>query len=235
MYDLRYEIKEKVIAMKKGLSRYVLTDEIYTLLKEQILNHEMPSGEKINIDQLARDLEVSNIPIREALSRLMAEELVYTVPFKGMYVAQISLQELDEMFEIRKELESLAIRKAVSQIPEEKLAHLEQEMKTWATSHPADDEEKIKLIADMNQSLHGLILDYCNNQSLANLIHVYIDRIQRYSALFHKGMEQQLLQEEWDEHMLVVQGLVARDAALAEVSLLKHLNNSHLRTRGFIL
>ncbi|OCT15234.1 GntR family transcriptional regulator [Paenibacillus pectinilyticus] len=221
--------------MKKGLSRYVLTDEIYAILKEQILNHDIPSGEKINIDQLARDLEVSNIPIREALSRLSAEDLVYTIPFKGMYVAQISLQELDEMFEIRKELESLAIRKAVPQIPEERLAILEAEMQSWSTSHPADDEEKIKLIAEMNQSLHGLILDYCNNQSLKSLIHVYIDRIQRYSSLFHKGMEQQLLQEEWDEHMLVVRGLVARDSVMAEEALLNHLNHSHVRTRGFIL
>ncbi|MDQ0900717.1 MULTISPECIES: hypothetical protein [unclassified Paenibacillus] len=41
--------------MKKSLSRYVLTDEIYTLIKERILNHEITSGGKINIDQLARD------------------------------------------------------------------------------------------------------------------------------------------------------------------------------------
>ncbi|NOU62528.1 FCD domain-containing protein [Paenibacillus sp. LMG 31461] len=220
--------------MKKSLNRSVITDEIYTLLKEQIINHDIPSGEKINIDQLARDLEVSNIPIREALTRLMAEELVYTVPFKGMYVAQISLQELDEMFEIRKELESLAIRKAVSQIPEDRLVHLEQEMSRWSTSQPVNDNEKMNVIAEMNQSLHGLILDYCDNQSLKGLINMYIDRIQRYSSLFQKGMEQQLLQDEWDEHMLVVRGLVIRDAVIAEEALLKHLQNSHLRTRSFI-
>ncbi|MDR6550520.1 GntR family transcriptional regulator [Paenibacillus qinlingensis] len=220
--------------MKKGLNRYVLTDEIYTLLKAQILQHDIPSGEKINIDQLARDLEVSNIPIREALSRLMAEELVYTVPFKGMYVAQISMQELDDMYEIRKELESLAIRKALPQIPEEKIANLDQQMKIWSTSHPAEDEDKVALIAEMNQSLHGLILEYCDNLALRNLIHVYIDRIQRYSSLFQKGMEQQLLQDEWNEHMLVVQGLMARDTVMAEDALLQHLSHSHQRTRGFI-
>ncbi len=220
--------------LKKGLNRSVITDEIYALLKEQIINHDIPSGEKINIDQLARDLEVSNIPIREALTRLMAEELVYTVPFKGMYVAQISLQELDEMFEIRKELESLAIRKAVSQIPEARLVHLDQEMRKWSTGQPVNDNEKMNVIAEMNQSLHGLILDYCDNQSLKGLINMYIDRIQRYSSLFQKGMEQQLLQDEWDEHMLVVRGLVTRDAAMAEEALLNHLQNSHLRTRSFI-
>jgi DNA-binding GntR family transcriptional regulator len=233
VYDIQNK-KRQVTNLMKSLNRSVITDEIYTLLKTQIINHNIPSGEKINIDQLARDLEVSNIPIREALTRLMAEELVYTVPFKGMYVAQISLQELDEMFEIRKELESLAIRKAVSQIPEDRLVHLEQEMSRWSTSQPVNDHEKMNVIAEMNQSLHGLILDYCDNQSLKNLINVYIDRIQRYFSLFQKGMEQQLLQDEWDEHMSVVRGLVKRDTGMAEEALLKHLQNSHLRTRSFI-
>src|SRR5690242_2676186 len=78
-----------VFVLKVSLNRNVLTQEIYNLLKEQILSHTLPPGDKINIDQIARDLDVSNIPIREALSRLTADGFVRMVPFKGMFVTEI--------------------------------------------------------------------------------------------------------------------------------------------------
>lgn len=221
--------------MKKSLNRYVLTDEIYVLLKEQILNHHIAPGDKINIDQLARELEVSNIPIREALSRLTAEGLVNMVPFKGMYATEMSLQEFDEIFEIRVELECLAIRKAAPNIPDSLLVDLKADMKRWSNRKPTEIIEKINLIAEMNQSLHGLILDYCANHSLKNLITMYIQRIQRYLSVIQKGMDQQVIEEEWNEHMLVVSCLAARNVEEAEQALLQHLSNSHVRTRSFFI
>lgn len=112
--------------MTKQLHRYVLTDELYSLLKQQILSHTLPAGEKINIDKLTRELGVSNIPIREALFRLATEGFVTVVPFKGMYVAPLSLKDIDDIFEIRVHLEELAVRKAVRHIPQERLLQMLQ-------------------------------------------------------------------------------------------------------------
>jgi DNA-binding GntR family transcriptional regulator len=221
--------------MKKGLNRYVLTDEIYAIIKGQILNHEIAPGEKVNIDQLSRNLEVSNIPIREALSKLAAEGLVDTVPFKGMYVAQMSLKELDEMFEIRMELECLAIRKAGLQIPKANLEQLELDMQKWSIVEIEGSEAKVHFIAEMNRSLHGLILDHCNNQSLKNLIDMYIEKIQRYLSLHQKELEQKLIHDEWEEHMGILSYLIERDIPSAEHALKKHLENSYKRTREFFV
>lgn len=232
MYDFS---RSGVEVLKKSLSRYVLTDEIYALLKDQIINHQIVPGEKINIDQLARELEVSNIPIREALSRLTAEGLVNMVPFKGMYATDMTLQELDEIFEIRMELECLAIRKAASNIPNSLLVDLKTEMERWSNKKPEENTEKINLIAEMNQSLHGLILDYCSNHTLKNLITMYIEKIQRYLTVIQKRMDQQLIEEEWNEHMLVISCLATRNFEEAEQALLKHLINSHARTRSFFI
>ncbi|MCK9861270.1 MULTISPECIES: GntR family transcriptional regulator [Paenibacillus] len=221
--------------MKKNLNRYVLTEEIYTLLKSHILNHEIAPGEKINIDQLARNLEVSNIPIREALSRLAAEGLVDTVPFKGMFVAKMSLQELDEMFEIRMELECLSIRKAVHSIPASQLEQLQREMEEFPRSDLSSGEQRIQVIAQMNESLHGLILNHCGNQSLKSLIESYIEKIQRYLALYQKDLNAQLIQDEWEEHMRIVEFLTVRDQQSAEQALKQHLENSYKRTRAFFV
>ncbi|MCM3628239.1 GntR family transcriptional regulator [Paenibacillus glycanilyticus] len=221
--------------MKKSLNRYVLTEEIYALLKGHILNHDIAPGEKVNIDQLARDLEVSNIPIREALSRLAAEGLVDTVPFKGMFVAKMSLQELDEMFEIRMELECLSIRKAARLIPASELEQLKKAMEEYPRSDMESGEQRIQVIAEMNQGLHGLILNHCGNHSLRNLIETYIEKIQRYLALYQKDLKPQLIQVEWEEHMRIVQFLVARDEQSAEQALKQHLENSYKRTRAFFV
>ncbi|MBP3962841.1 GntR family transcriptional regulator [Paenibacillus lignilyticus] len=221
--------------MKKGLSRYVLTDEIYALLKRQIMNHEIPPGEKINIDQLARELEVSNIPIREALSRLTAEGLVHMVPFKGMYATEMTLQELDEIFEIRMNLETLALSKAAPLIPDNRIRDIVRDMEEWSNNKPTENEEKLQRIAEMNRNLHGLLLQYCDNETLKKLINMYIERIHRYLSFIHKEMELQVIEEEWAEHMLVVNALVSRDFDGAANHLLQHLKNSHIRTRNFFL
>jgi DNA-binding GntR family transcriptional regulator len=219
--------------LKKGLSRYVLTDEIYVLLKEQIITHTLTPGEKINIDQLSRELEVSNIPIREALSHLTAEGLVRMVPFKGMYVTNISLEDLDEIFEIRKELESLAIRKAALEIPESSLSDIEQSMGKWYELKPQQFDKKLQIISDMNRGIHGLILDYCGNQTLKQLVGMYIERIERYLIYIHQDLDLRFIEEEWNEHMQIVHYLQQQETSSAEMALKEHLKKSHDRTRSY--
>jgi DNA-binding GntR family transcriptional regulator len=219
--------------LKKGLSRYVLTDEIYALLKEQIITHTLTPGEKINIDQLSRELEVSNIPIREALSRLTAEGLVRMVPFKGMYVTNISLEDLDEIFELRMELESLAIRKAALEIPESSLSDIEQAMGQWRELKPQQFDKKLQIISDMNRGIHGLILDYCGNQTLKQLVGMYIERIERYLIYIHQDLDLRFIEEEWNEHMQIVHYLQQKETSSAETALKEHLKKSHDRTRSY--
>jgi DNA-binding GntR family transcriptional regulator len=115
----------------RKITRTVVTKEIYEMIKEQILQHQLEPGEKINIDQLARELEVSNIPIRESLSRLVAEGLVMAVPYKGMFVTHMSLKELNDIFELRQSLEPLALRKAFHSLPK---AEIHKVLKKWQNS-----------------------------------------------------------------------------------------------------
>jgi DNA-binding GntR family transcriptional regulator len=220
--------------MSRGLTRYVLADEIYTVLKEKILNHEIPPGEKINIDRLGRELEVSNIPIRESLSRLSAEGLVETIPFKGMFVAKLSLQELEEMFEIRMELEGLALRKAASRIPVDKLGKLKQDMEQLNRTELAGSEDGIRVISEMNDGLHGLILAHCGNESLERLIRSYIEKVQRYLALSLTSLDQAVIEEERKEHLAIVELLLSRDTEAAVGALKRHLDNSLTRTKAYL-
>lgn len=216
--------------MNAKLNRTNLTEEIYRIVKDEILSHKLPGGEKINIDQLARRLEVSNIPIREALSRLQSEGYLHMVPFKGMYVNLLHLEELKEIYEIRLHLEPLAVEKATMAIPEEKLKQLYEHMIALRDDKRKDAGGGLDLVSEMNVSIHGTILDYCANGSLRNLVKGYIEQIQRYLTFIRINLAVDDTALEWAEHSEVLFKLLQRDAAGAAAAMAAHIRNSEART-----
>jgi len=210
---------------KKQLSRYVLTDELYMIIKNQILSNTMLAGDKINIDKLARDLGVSNIPIRESLFRLASEGLVTVVPFKGMFVAEMSLKDMDEIFEIRQSLEELAIRKAASRLPKEILQQL---LHDSAKEDTLEELSKEEAILRMNKGLHGTILKYAKNENLNQSVMFLIDRIHRYLNVHHFQVD---FLAEKQEHEAIIRALLEENTEGAVQAMRLHLHNSHHRLR----
>jgi DNA-binding GntR family transcriptional regulator len=221
--------------MGKSLNRHVVTTEIYSIVKNKIISQILNPGDKINIDQLAREYEVSNIPIREALSRLSAEGLVHMIPFKGVFVREISLVEFDEMFEIRIQLESLAVKKATPLIPETELNHLNHKLLELSAHPSTSRQERLELIAQMNEDLHGMILRYCGNKNLEGLVNLYIERIQRYLINVQKDFDQNHFELDWKEHIEVLRNMLLRNIEGAAEAMRNHLMSSHQRTREFFL
>ncbi|SEC80821.1 GntR family transcriptional regulator [Paenibacillus sp. GP183] len=216
--------------MGSKISRVNLTEEIYRIVKEDILSHKLKSGEKINIDQLARSLEVSNIPIREALSRLHSEGYLYVIPFKGMFVNLMTLKDLNELFEIRLHLEPLSVEKAALIIPDDKLEKLQETMKSLQINPTSRSTNGLVTITEMNTSLHGTILAYCENTNLQNLVRGYIEQIQRYLTFIQLHLDLDSTHVEWSEHNAILQKLMQRDPKGASDEMSKHIRNSQIRT-----
>ena len=87
--------------------RLVLADGTYDAIKAMILDHEISPGEHVGIDELARDLSVSQTPVREALARLEADGLVTKIPLRGYEATDLlSVQEVDELFQFRSLIDS---------------------------------------------------------------------------------------------------------------------------------
>jgi DNA-binding GntR family transcriptional regulator len=217
------------------IGRVNMTEEIYRIVKEDILSHKLKSGEKINIDQLARSLEVSNIPIREALSRLQSEGYLHIIPFKGMFVNLMSLQELNELFEIRLHLEPLAVQKATLIIPDQRLEALNENMISLHSDKPIRSNNGLETISQMNISIHGTILEFCDNISLKNLVRGYIEQIQRYLTYIKLNLDVKKTNVEWSEHNAILQKLIQRDAKGAADAMSKHISNSQERTNTHLL
>ena len=116
------------------IQRQTLTSMTLDALRERILHGTYPEGEPLRQDALAEELGVSRIPVREALRQLEAEGLVTFNPHRGAVVSTLSLGEIEELFELRAEIELDLFRRALPHIGADDLARAKEILDTYETS-----------------------------------------------------------------------------------------------------
>src|SRR5690606_31786919 len=85
-------------------------DKVYEALRSRILAGELTSGSRIRIDDVCRELNVSHIPVRDALKRLQSEGYVTTEPYVGTTVTDLPIEWVEEVFEIMEVLEMIGAK-----------------------------------------------------------------------------------------------------------------------------
>src|SRR5258708_6009974 len=117
----------ELIDVRKVPPHQVLTDRVYDTIKTPLMDQSIKPESRINIDKLARDLQVSPTPVREALARLESEGLVTKAALRGYSAAPLlTLPSFTQLFELRLLLEPVVVRKAATLLTEEDLRTLEQ-------------------------------------------------------------------------------------------------------------
>ena len=104
---------------------HTMPDIVYSWLRNEIINGEYVPGTKISQEKIANALGVSRMPVREAIRRLQVEGLITNTPHKGAVVTQLTNEEIEELYDIRLVLETLAIRLAIQNITNEELMDLD--------------------------------------------------------------------------------------------------------------
>src|SRR5665213_669675 len=104
------------------ITRQTVTHQATVALRERILRGVYADDTPLRQDALAAELGVSRIPIREALRQLEAEGLVVFNPHRGAVVSSLSVDEIDELFELRSQIESDLVRRAVSRTTAEDIS-----------------------------------------------------------------------------------------------------------------
>lgn len=137
-------------------------------LRQMILDGEIRPGERLNEVVLADSLGISRGPLREAISRLVAEGLLSIVIHKGAYVPSISAEELRDLYELRIAVESAAVRLGVSRATPEQLATLRADLARTqdildsgsGAAYPVEVEIHSQLVAlAQNAAFDGAIRD----------------------------------------------------------------------------
>lgn len=197
-----------------------LRDVVFITLREAILKGELEPGERLMEIALAQKLGVSRTPIREAIRKLELEGLVVMAPRKGAEVAEITLKDLRDVLEVRKNLEELAVELACKKateddIEEMKLAH-EEFIKTLS-------QKDLTVIAEADVKFHDVIYRTTGNKRLIQILNNLREQMYRYRLEYIKDEKKRMIVT--DEHLQIIEAIKSKDVKSAKAYIQEHINN----------
>lgn len=168
------------------LHRQTLTDMTLVALRDRILRGQYPEGEPLRQDAIADELGVSRIPVREALRQLEAEGLVTFSPHRGAVVSTLSLDEITELFELRADIESDLLRRAIPNMATEDHARAKEILDAYEAALVAGD---VSVWGAINWQFHSTLYAPAARaftMSMVKKLHQHSDRYLRMQlALTH--------------------------------------------------
>src|SRR5438874_725731 len=196
------------LAVPKGTRHRTKQEFVYQPLREAIVRCHLMPGERLVIDDLARRLEVSSIPVREALQLLQSEGLVDMVPHVGATVATLSRESVAEVFSVMEGLEGVAARAAGERAKPEDFDALEELVKGMDRALASGAHEQW---ADLNTRFHALISRLTGMPMLQEMMERVLDRWDRVRRFFFSGVLVHRAQQAQKEHHELLAAMRARD------------------------
>jgi DNA-binding GntR family transcriptional regulator len=214
-----------------------LVDRLATAIQARVLSGTLPRGIRLPQSALAAEFGVSRTPVREALRKLQASGLVELVPNRGAIVRGPSAREIREAYVVRAELEGLAAELAATRISDDDLVRLRQAEGLFRRAvaslvarrrrrrrEPRWADESTWVQA--NDLFHQAILDAAANARLSATIadlHRTFPRDLTWSALAGNS---RLLEENVEQHAVILQAIERRDAGEARRRMVEHVRRA---------
>lgn len=201
------------------IPRRTLTEAATDALRDRILQGILRAGEPLRQEALAAELGVSRIPLREALHRLEAEGLVALVPHRGAIVAEVPVDDLAELFELRALIEGDLVARAV---PRATPADLERSRSAMAVFAQAVSRGRTAQLGEANSRFHAALYapsGRARTMEVVERLHVQCDRLLRLQLTLTDGGAQAVREHEalWEA---VADGAADRAAALLRAHIL---------------
>lgn len=200
-----------------------ISDSITIFLREAILSGRMKPGQKINEKEIAEKLNISRSPLREALRTVAQEELVTISPYRGAIVAEISVKELKEIFEVREMIELFAVdlieRHAVTDF---------EEMRR-AVDLDVNQLRQLEIGEYLNQvtQFHLALVKRAGNAKLMELHKVLNNSLIRYQRIVATAPDR--MERSIEEHKHVVDAFCDGNFKKAKELVRKHIEALQLK------
>ena len=210
--------------MRRGASEPSLTQAAYERLRADILAGRLAPGAKLRINELCAQLSVSLGAVREALSRLTSEGLVVAEPQRGFTVAPISPAELEDLTEVRTEIEGLCLRRAAA------VGDLAWETRLVAAFHrlsrpPERDRDDPVCQSDAwceaHAAYHTALVSACDSPwllRLRDILYAQSERYRRLSVPLARAPRDLVR-----EHREIMEAMLDRAADRAVAGMVSHL------------
>jgi len=208
----------KLSALRPAGGHRTLAERAFATLHEAIVTGVLPPGERLPIEELAEILEMSPMPIREALRLLDSVGLVENVPHRGARVTELSVEDLREVYEARLALEPLAVRHAAERFTEADAAKAAEKLEAHVRAYRQRD---LGVVWSTHTAFHFALYDAAKSHWMRRLIHPLWETSERYRFAMlpvRLNLEQRRL-----EHERILQACIDHDGERAARELHNHL------------
>ena len=195
-----------------------LSKPVYDKLKAMILSNELQSGQKIIQEKLASELGVSRTPLNKALQLLEFENLVESIPRRGVYVKEIDMNEMLEVFDCREGLEAVAARLAAGKQDPSIGIKLKKIFAPFITKKEKISSDKYRLADEL---FHYELINSSGNQLLR--------RLYRFDNMSDKIIHMGLVrppEETLNEHLKIIEAICRNEPEIAANEAIKHIRKS---------
>jgi len=199
----------------------LLREQAYQRLKELVLRGQLSKMPFLSERRLAKELGMSNTPVRSAVERLELEGMLSIGPQRGIQVRELSRREIVDHFEIRQSLEALVMRKVAGGLEPEQIVALDANVAAFEASVKAGD---IPECIARDGDFHLLLAEFSGNADVERVLRQLRDRIFRVILRVIEHVPTRM-RESVEEHRRIVRLLVAGDAKGASKLMTQHLRD----------
>ena len=199
-----------------AIDQIPLKNRVAAVLRKAILEGVLKPGQALTQDHLAKELNISRMPVREALTLLESDGLVVNLPYKGAVVAEFTARDIREIYQIRFVIEPFATQLAAQNIGPGELAELDRLMAAMGESLANSDQDGY---AELDKRFHSLIFNASGNRRLVQLIENTWKSFPMYLAYSIPGR----LQRSHQEQTRIVEALRAGDGQAASARCLEQI------------
>ena len=206
-----------------SISLIPLERQVYDGLRRSLMRGEIAPGVKISSRSIADMLNISPMPVREALKRLEADNVLQSQAKRGFVVKPLSEAEFREILSIRLKIEGLLVRHAAHQVSKTKIARLRRLERAMVR------ERDVRRMLDLNYQFHFTVYAAAKQQITLSLVEsIWL----RLGPAFWKMVESYSTESADEHHRTLIDSLEAKDADAAEIALRADLLNGAL-SMGF--
>lgn len=201
--------------------------DLFETLRDDILTQKIENGTKLTEQSVCELYGVSRTPVREAFQKLELDGLIDIIPNKGAFVRGLTLQDIKDMYELRKAYEVICVQFAIDRISPEEMEKLKESYDLMEFFRGKEDAVKFM---NMNTRFHQILYNATGNRMLLHVLTSY----QVYTKNTKLSLEyiKEYFDEVLAEHKAIYEAVVNKDKKAAAKAAAVHMDNSKKRA-GF--
>ena len=199
-------------------SKQKLSDIAHAQLKRMILNNQFSPGEHLEETVLCDMLSVSRTPLREAINRLVNENLLIAVPQKGIFVPEMSVQNIADLFRARKLIEPMVIMLSAPNLDHAVLIEFKEKTEKMIV------DQDISALHSLDYDFHSYINNNCGNQYIFQSVSFITDQFQRVRTQNFFPVERSINGAK--EHLVIIDTILKAEYSALPDLMLNHITST---------